>query len=169
MIAIRTQLRQLRTQPHQQRGNTLMVGLVMLVLMTLMAVSAINTTSTNVQVVGNAQFREEANAAAQQAIESVISTITFTTAVPAARTIGNYTVTFNNPAPSCRTVTPANQAIETLPDVCVVGAGQPPACYWTIWDITARVDDATTGASTVTHQGVRLLVGLNSATASCGV
>ena len=50
----------------QQRGSTLLVGLIMLVLLTLVAVSAINSTTSSVQMVGNAQFREEATAAAKK-------------------------------------------------------------------------------------------------------
>src|SRR3989338_1353347 len=58
---------------RKQQGSTLLVALVMLVLLTLIALSAMNATTTSIQVVGNAQFREEANAVAQQAIEGVIS------------------------------------------------------------------------------------------------
>lgn len=56
-----------------QRGSTLLVGLIMLILLTLMAISAMNATTSGLQIIGNAQFREEATAAAQQAIERVIS------------------------------------------------------------------------------------------------
>src|SRR3989338_8747138 len=61
------------TFAHKQQGSTLLVALVMLMLLTLIAISAMNSTTTSIQVVGNAQFREEAGAAAQQGIESIIS------------------------------------------------------------------------------------------------
>ena len=91
---------------RQQHGSTLLVALIMLVLLTLVAVSAINSTTSSVQMVGNAQFREEANAAAQQAIEQVLSTPDFMTTPPVAQNIdvnrdgtADYTVTFA-PAPA---------------------------------------------------------------------
>src|SRR5712691_8061524 len=60
-----------------QRGATLVVALIMLVLLTLFAVSAMNTSMVNLKVVGNMQSRSEALAAAQQAIETVLSTTQF--------------------------------------------------------------------------------------------
>src|SRR3989338_11632734 len=73
------------TFSHKQRGSTLLVALVMLMLLTMIALSAMNSTSSSIQVVGNAQFREEANTAAQQAIENIISS-DFTVA-PAASSV----------------------------------------------------------------------------------
>lgn len=159
----------LNMRSHKQRGNTLLVGLVMLVLMTLMAVSAINSTTSGIQVVGNTQFRQEANSAAQAAIEGVISNTNFTVTPPAPATIGNYTVTFN-PAPIClsaKGTTASDLAI--LPIECIGSTSIGTLCYWTTWDITAKVNDAKTGANTVIHQGVRVLAGQNAAVASCGV
>ena len=154
--------------PRQQRGNTLLVGLVMLVLMTLMAVSAINSTTSGIQVVGNTQFRQEANSAAQQAIEGVISNTNFTVTPPASATIGNYTVTFDAPiCLSAKSTTSSDLAI--LPIECIGSASIGTLCYWTTWDITARVNDGKTGASTVIHQGARVLAGQNAAVTSCGV
>ena len=62
---------------RKQRGTTLIIALIMLVLLTLFAVSSFNTANTNLKVVGNMQQRSEALNAAQQAIESVISTPLF--------------------------------------------------------------------------------------------
>src|SRR5437016_5220957 len=60
--------------PHsRQAGATLLVSLVMLVLITLLAVSAINSGTINLRIAGNMQSRDEARAAAQQAIEQFIS------------------------------------------------------------------------------------------------
>jgi len=64
---------------HTQRGATLLVALIMLVLLTLFAVSALNTSTTNLKVVGNMQARTEALNAAQQTIDTVISTPLFST------------------------------------------------------------------------------------------
>lgn len=60
----------------RQRGSVFVVTLVMLVLMTLLAVSAIRTSTSMVQIVGNAQFREEATWAGQQVIDRLIGMIT---------------------------------------------------------------------------------------------
>ena len=91
----------LKSWIKQQRGSTLLVALIMLALLTLVAVSAINSTTTSLQMVGNAQFSEEADAAAQQAIENVISTGDFKSTPPAPQNIdvnndgvADYTVKF---------------------------------------------------------------------------
>lgn len=159
---------------HQQQGSTLLVGMIMLVLLTLIAVSAIESTTSSLQMVGNAQFREEATAAAQQAIENVISNTAFTTRTPAPQSIdingdnvGDYTVTFS--VPSCskyRAVNPATEA--NLPRDCY-GSPDITYCYRTTWDLTAAVNDVNTGAQVTLHQGVNILVGLNAALSSCGV
>lgn len=67
------------TRMRSQRGATLLVALIMLVLLTLFAISALNTSTTNLKVVGNMQARTEALNAAQQAVETAISTTLFTT------------------------------------------------------------------------------------------
>ena len=166
MIARRTPS---NMRSRKQRGSTLLVGLVMLVLMTLMAVSAINSTTSGIQVVGNTQFRQEANAAAQAAIERVISNTNFTVTPPAQDTTSsNYTVTFD--APICLSAKATTSGdLPILPLACIGSASIGTLCYWTTWDITARVNDGKTGASTVIHQGARVLAGQNAAVVSCGV
>ena len=62
---------------RRQRGATLIIALIMLVLLTLFAVSSFTTAQTNVKVVGNMQQKAEALNAAQQAIETVLSTPQF--------------------------------------------------------------------------------------------
>jgi len=162
---------------EHQRGSTLLVGLIMLVLLTLVAVSAINSTSSSVQMVGNAQFREEATAAAQKAIENVISNGTFRTTPPAPQTISvngaagaagaaNYTVTFS-PAPSCISFKPVAPSDPDTPPACASSIGA--VCFWTLWDIRAVVTDPNTGASVAIHQGVRTIAGLNAGVTACGI
>lgn len=164
---------------HKQHGSTLIVALVMLMLLTLMAISAMNSTTSNIQVVGNAQFREEASAAAQQGIERVISS-NFTVS-PAASAIAvsfgaaNYAASVA--APTClSSIGLNNDALDPSDPndaVClssgsatntgimnasgVVAAGQS-WCYEQKWDIRATVDDANTGANTAVHQGVSMRV-----------
>jgi Tfp pilus assembly protein FimT len=58
----------------RQRGATLIVALIVLVLLTLFAVNSFNIGKGSLQTVGNAQSRNEAMAAAQQAVEEAVST-----------------------------------------------------------------------------------------------
>lgn len=62
---------------RRQGGATLLVTLIMLIMLTLFAISAMNTSTTNLQVVGNMQVRNEALASTQQTIEAAISTTAF--------------------------------------------------------------------------------------------
>ena len=148
--------------PVQQRGSTLLVALIMLVLLTLIAISAMQSTTSSIQVVGNAQFREEAYAAAQRAMELVISNGNFQNGAPAPQTIdvnqdtkADYTVTFTLPDGSsgitCLSSSPTTPGAANVPTGCT---GAIP-CFWTTWDIRAVVNDVQTGAGVVLHQGVR--------------
>lgn len=166
-----------------QRGSTLIVALIMLVLLTLVAVSAINSTTSSMQVVGNAQFHEEAGAVAQQAIEQVIST-NFS-ATPAITPISvdinkdgvaDYTGQVSAPILTSQLALTNNQLdpIAHPADQPCVSTGQltttgilgasgvlPSAqswCYKQTWDIQATVSDPNSGASTTVHQGVFLRV-----------
>lgn len=156
----------------RQRGATLLVSLIMLVVLTLFAVTAINLSNTNLRIVGNMQMQSEATAAAQLAIENVISTSDFiiTLPVPQAVDINNdgtadYTVTFT-PAPTCQYYKPVVKT-DPVPTKCFGSAGST-YCYWTTWDISAVVNDPKTGASTTIHQGVQMLSGWNTAVTYCG-
>jgi Tfp pilus assembly protein PilX len=158
----------------KQNGSTLLVGMIMLILLTLIAVSAIESTMSSVQMVGNAQFREEATAAAQQAVENVISSTAFTTSTPAAQGIDinadgttDYTVTFA--APVCNSYKAVNPAIEDVPKACNSGTAIPITCYRTTWDIPVEVNDPKTGAKVNLHQGVKVLIGFDVALDPCGI
>jgi len=162
------------TFAYNQRGSTLLVALVMLVLLTLIALSAMNATTNSIQVVGNAQFREEANAAGQKAIENVISSSAFQTVAPVPQSIDvngdgamDYTVTFT-PAPSCVSYIPVAAGEANVPAECYGSVGN--LCFWTVWDVAAVVADLHgSGATATIHQGVRTIAGLNAALTSCGV
>lgn len=67
----------MRKVPRREAGATLIVTLVMLIMLTLFAISAMNTSTTNLQVVGNMQVRQEALRASNEAIESTLSTTQF--------------------------------------------------------------------------------------------
>src|SRR5205823_12777067 len=64
---------------HRQRGATMIVSLIMLLLITLLAISSFTLGKGNLQIVGNMQQRQQAFAAAQAALATVISSTQFTT------------------------------------------------------------------------------------------
>lgn len=145
---------------HSQRGITLFVGLIMLVLITLMVTSAFTLSTSNLKSVGNMQARDEAIAAANQAIEHVLSS-PFTTA-PAAEEIN---VDINNDGvtdyvasiaiPICVRASIESAAVKTsgtLPSMSTVNT------YNTLWNIEATIDDAKTGAKTIVQTGMRVLL-----------
>jgi type II secretory pathway pseudopilin PulG len=156
----------------RQRGATLLVSLIMLVILTLFAVTAINLSNTNLRIVGNMQMQAEATAAAQLAIENVISTSDFIITLPVPQSVdinndgtADYTVTFT-PAPTCQYYKPVIKT-DPVPTKCFGSTGAV-YCYWTTWDLSAVVSDPKTGASTNIHQGVRILSGWNTAVTYCG-
>jgi Tfp pilus assembly protein PilX len=66
--------------PSSQRGFTLIVALIMLMLMTAIAITTFNIGNSSLQVVSNMQQRDQAQAAAQEALDKLISGTLFTTA-----------------------------------------------------------------------------------------
>ena len=143
-----------------QRGATLIVGLIMLVLLTLVVTSAFMLSSGNLKAVGNMQFRDEAIAAANLAIEQVISS-DFTT-LPVGSTVpvdidqdgtDDYSVTVMTPV--CVQAVPIATSISTLSGVT---SGVPTTTdYNTLWDIETRIvsNQNSGGAAVTIWQGVR--------------
>jgi Tfp pilus assembly protein PilX len=83
-------MRTIRPSAVRQRGATLLVALIMLVMLTLFALSAIRTGNVGLKIVGNQQTQKSMEAAAQEAIEQVVSNLgNFdpSTIVPAATTV----------------------------------------------------------------------------------
>jgi hypothetical protein len=160
---------------RDQRGATLVVGLIMLALITVMVTSAYTLSTTNLQSVGNMQFRDSAVAAANKATEQVLSS-PFTDA-PVAETIDvdldndgttDYEVTFD--VPTC--IGDAEIVLSgTAPSSVTLPAsfGLPASTFHqTTWDLSARVSDAAvSGASVHVRQGVRVLLTEAQYTAVC--
>jgi len=150
------------TSPRQS-GTALVVGMIMLVLITLMLVTALNLGTTNFRAMSNMQFRSEALAAANKAIEQVISSPF--TASPTAEIIN---VDLDNDAttdylveiavPQCVYAAPAfgaDPSSLSLPPTMSV------ASTWnTVWDLDASVNaaDNVGGAAVRVHSGVRVLL-----------
>lgn len=166
---------------RRQRGAALVVGMIVLVLITVMVVSAFSLSSTNVQSVTNMQLRDEAVAAANRAIELVMSSA-FTTA-PAAQTVDvdidndgtmDFHVDFEKPA--CVSATRIAGA-SIPPSSMFLGtafASSTSDAYQTVWDLKADVSafDAGTvahGTSVHVHQGVRVLLTEVQYNAVCNV
>lgn len=148
---------------RRERGAALIIGLIMLVLITLMLITALNLGTTNFRAMTNMQFRSEAVAAANTAIERVISSDF--TAAPAAQTVE---VDFDNDAvpeyavqiaePQCIY---AVQAFGADPSSLSLPVSMSVASTWnTIWDIDATVNEAENagGASVRVRAGVRVLL-----------
>ena len=132
---------------HQNKGVSLILSLVMLVVLTLLVVSAIRMSNANLKTVGNMQVKNEALAAAQQAIEQQVmgNVSNFYTPLDQAISINGYTGTIF--APVCLKML-------AVPGYSVDFAASAPKD--TYWDVKAVVTDTRTGASATVHQGVKV-------------
>jgi hypothetical protein len=169
-----------------QRGVTLFVALVMLVMVTLLAVSSFRVSNTNLKVIASMQGKGEAQAAAQAAIESTLSSSNFASdpvgvaATPVLVDLngdGNaeYSVSLN-PKPTCiksRPTDPTTLDIANPNDRACFGSalvGQittAASCADTIWELTATTKDNVTSAETLVRQGVSMRVSVTEAISSC--
>jgi Tfp pilus assembly protein PilX len=163
--------------PRNQCGTALVISLIMLALVTLMVITALNMGSANFRAVSNTQFRDEAIAAANIAIERrVSSTFDIAPEVPGEPELpmtksevdldndGN-TDYLVEVTPACISVSRAETAD---PSSLALPPAMTLASTWnTIWDIEARVTSEETGASVVTHSGVRVLLSQAERDLSC--
>ena len=160
-----------------QRGATLVIGMIMLILVTLFVLAAINMSTTNLQVMGNEQARNEAIAAAQQVVEQISSRDFTTNPVAVTATVdvaGNGSTGYSVAVapPQCLNSVPIKltELSATNPnDIPCYGsaassaAGLPAGsgtgnsyCSGTQWDISATATDPTnnTGTTVTLHQGI---------------
>ncbi len=160
---------------QRQRGATLIIGLIMLVLLTLMAISSFNLGKSNLQIVGNMQFRNETLRAAEQTVETAIST-------PAAVSVpstANVDVNGDGVPDVVVNITPTltqaqvkkNSALH-LSDPAEVGCslGQAQSfgvegaatgnslCAAAMYDLRVTATEAATNTSVELHQGIALQV-----------
>jgi Tfp pilus assembly protein PilV len=163
-----------RYHRRAQRGAALIVSLILLVLIAAMVTSSFTLSSTNLKSVTNTQMRNEAIAAANAAIEQVISS-PFADA-PAAESVdvdinndGAIDYTVNFAAPQCMsssTVTAASLPVSSL-SLGSSFASTAANYYETVWDLDATVVDVISGASVRVHQGIRMLLSQAQLTAAC--
>jgi hypothetical protein len=169
------------SQYKGQRGISLLVTMIFLILMSLFAVSTFKSSSNNVRIVGNMQVRQEGMAAAQQAIELIISSTLFSTdpdlvaQSPISVDIDgdgkvDYVVNIS-PKPNCYRVTPSlvctpgAASSSGASGVLIAGldAASSGACYIQEWNVRAVVTDPRSGMSVVVNQGI----GVPSSSATC--
>jgi hypothetical protein len=169
---------------RRESGSALIVSMILLVILTLIVISVIKSTTVNSRVAGNLQVQKESQAAAQQAIEAVLST-DFPDAPVASTSVvnvinaasgaagGQYSVTV--PAPKCLNVAPIKvsqlntsdpgdvycfaSSTSTAPGV----AGGNSLCSNSQWDLQATATPASgNGAQVVLHQGIAVRVAAGS-------
>lgn len=156
----------------RQRGAALIVGLIMLVLITVMLLTALNLGTSGFRSVGNMQYRNEAIAAAEQAVQQLIDS-DFTLATVEQEIdvdlnndeVFDYVVRIRPP-----TCIRATQAFGTDPSSLSLPVSMSASPTWnTIWDIDARVSGAENPgeAEVRVRQGVRVLLSQAQRTARC--
>jgi hypothetical protein len=145
-----------------QRGATLIIAIIFLTLLMVTVAIAFRMSNVNLKAVGNMQGQAETQAAAEKAIERLISSdAIFIT--PAATNVAadENGVTVAIAAPQCIRTTPVY--VPTSPDATpnIYIEGQPfttSTFVETHWNITAVATSAATGARVEIHQGVRLVL-----------
>ena len=156
-----------------EAGATLVVSLIMLTLITLMIMAALAIGGANFRTVTNMQFRDEAIAAANKAIDQVVSSPFALDPPAAAETIevdldndGTPDYEVDIAEPQCLRATVAET---TLPS----SEGLPPAMgstsSWnTVWELQATVTGDNAGEAAVdVRTGVRVLLSQAQKDAVC--
>lgn len=149
-----------------QRGATLVVGLIMLLLLTIAVSSAFTLSGVNLKAVGNMQYRAEATAAANVAIEGVISSDDIFFA-PAAKdiTVGSYEVKILAPVCLRAVDVKVDTSDDPNPNILIEGqegvVGGSTGFQDTYWNIPAEVKDSVTGAEVRVNQGVKIRLPAN--------
>lgn len=154
----------------RERGATLIIALIMIVLISLIVLNAFTLSSSNFKSVSNMQRRDEAVAAANQAVEQVIGSDF--TSMPVAQTITVDLDKDDRPDYSVAVAVPtclrAAQATAAAPSDVELGGAMSAASSWnTDWDLDATVTDAATGAQVRVRQGVRVLLSQSRKLSSC--
>lgn len=162
---------------RRQSGSTLLMGLIMLVLLTLMGLASINSATSNLKVVGNMQYQQEAIGAAQSAINKVLSKASYFSDPTTAPTsdnvdmngdgINDYAVTLAQPCIlATKTLTAAELAAgdsECITSSSVKsggllstgGSATSTDCATVTWRLTATVNDINTSAKVTLVQATQ--------------
>lgn len=161
---------------QRQQGVTLIVGMIMLILLTLMAVTSFKLGKSNLQIVGNMQFRSETLRAAEQIVELSISKPGGITLSPPPYSVG---MNENGKPDVVVTVTPQlvqayvkKNSVINLNDPgqigCTLGTAQVfgiagaatgnSLCASALYDLAVVAKEAATNASVELHQGISIQV-----------
>lgn len=148
---------------RSQRGTALVISLIMLALITLLVITAMNLASSGFRSVSNTQFRDEAIASANFAIQQVIGS-NFTVE-PTAEDVevdldndGTVDYLVNVAEPTCIF---AEVAASADPSSLALPVAMTVASTWnTVWDIDASVapENNAAGAAVRVRAGVRVLL-----------
>lgn len=152
-------------RPRSQRGAALVVSIIMLVLITLLVITAMNLGSLGFRSVSNTQFRDEAVAAANVAIQQVISSPFFVDPAAAVEDInvdldndGDADYVVSIAEPQCIFV---SEASEGKASSLKLDPTMTSGSTWnSVWDIDATVTpDGNAGEASVRiRTGVRVLL-----------
>jgi len=160
---------------RRQSGSALIVSLIMLTLLTLFVLSAINSGTVNLRIAANTQARDEARAAAQKAIEALVSSKTnfYPTATGWSGNVsvnndsggtGNYSVVVSTP----QCMRAAKQTTNFKSVECQNGAKAGVYCWDALWEVKAVATNSSTGVSQTVTQGVSITVSpTDVATSTC--
>ncbi|MFN5881222.1 MAG: PilX N-terminal domain-containing pilus assembly protein [Burkholderiales bacterium] len=182
-----------RVRQKRQEGMTLVITLVMLLIVGVVALSSLGGSERNLQIAGNMQQRQEALAASQAALEQTLSSSAFVRD-PLAAAASPVPVDLDgdgtadrevrlDPAPACLRVRPIKMA-ELDPaatgDLACLGSSSQVSgrdfsstatgdslCGESLWNVSASVSDATTGAQVRIHQGVAIRIATTDAQNAC--
>lgn len=134
--------------PRYEQGIALITSMLMLLVLTVLALSAMRDTDTNLRVARNEQLHNEAERAAQRAIEGVIAD---------AHNYYDASTTVDN--------TDNLSAIECVSDDAPVtddngrfSKGMTNAPENTAWELTGEYSDDATGAEATVVQGVTMQI-----------
>ena len=158
----------------QQRGATLIVGIIVLMLITMIVISAFKISQNHTQAVSNTQFKDEALAAANLVLEDVISLPNVQTMTGADGTVPLRYVDINRDGvndlqialqpPRCIRAEPGGASGDDKLSGVESNVENTSLTY-VLWEIQADVTDTATGASVSVFQGFRQQVG--TVPASC--
>jgi len=145
--------------PRAQRGGALIVALILLVVAALLGIGAIQSSVMGLRIGRNAQLTQQAQIAAQRAIDNTLSTLTTFTgaAVAPATTTQNIDVDGDGTADFAVVLDkPTCVAIVNAPGYSYEPLG-PPAPKDTTWVIRAVATEAGGGSTSAeVTQGIRV-------------
>ena len=148
-----------RMPSSKERGAVLLVGMIILVLISLFVLAAFRMSTTNLAAVGNMQFRAQALAAAELAIERKLGLpVTTNTFTPENVDLdGNGSAEFSvSVVRSCLRAWPI---VATSPpgtgSSTSLGFTGGPKEFYVMLDYRAQVTDVTTGAVATIHEGFK--------------